>query len=31
MLRFYEKHNLASKSFLLNKETQVEFFFEAVI
>ena len=26
MLRFYKKHNLASKSFLLNKETQVEFF-----
>ncbi len=26
MLRFYEKHNLASKSFLLNKETQVDFF-----
>jgi hypothetical protein len=26
MLRFYEKHNLASKSFLINKETQVDFF-----
>jgi hypothetical protein len=30
MLRFYEKHNLASKSFLFNKETQVEIFFESV-
>ncbi len=30
MLRFYKKHNLASKSFLLNGETQVDFFFEAV-
>ncbi len=26
MLRFYEKHNLASELFLLNKETQLEFF-----
>ncbi len=26
MLRFYEKHNLASKLFLFNKETQVDFF-----
>jgi hypothetical protein len=26
MLRFYEKHNLASKLFLFNKETQVETF-----
>jgi hypothetical protein len=24
MGRFYKKHNLASKSFLFNKETQVE-------
>ncbi len=30
MLGFYEKHNLASKLFLLYKETQVEFFFETV-
>ncbi len=30
MLRFYEKHNLASKSFLFNKETQVEIFFKSV-
>ncbi len=30
MLRFYKKHNLASKSFLFNKETQVENFFESV-
>jgi hypothetical protein len=30
MLRIYEKHNLASKSFLFNKETQVEIFFESV-
>jgi hypothetical protein len=30
MLRFYKKHNLASKLFLLNKETQVEFVFDAV-
>jgi hypothetical protein len=30
MLGFYEKHNLASKSFLFNKETQVEIFFESV-
>jgi hypothetical protein len=30
MLRLYEKHNLASESFLLNKETQVEFFSETV-
>jgi hypothetical protein len=29
MLRFYEKHNLASKLFLFNKETQVEIFFES--
>ncbi len=27
MFRFYEKHNLASKLFLFNKETQVEIFF----
>ncbi len=31
MLKFYEKHNLASKLFLLNKETQVEIFFESVL
>ncbi len=31
MLRFYKKHNLASKSFLFNKETQVENFFESVL
>jgi hypothetical protein len=30
MLRFYEKHKLASKSFLFNKETQLEIFFEFV-
>jgi hypothetical protein len=30
MLRFYEKHNLASKLFLFNKETQVENFFKPV-
>ena len=30
MLRFYEKHKLASKLFLFNKETQVEIFFESV-
>jgi hypothetical protein len=30
MLRFYEKEKLASKSFLFNKETQVEVFFESV-
>jgi hypothetical protein len=30
MLRFYEKHNLASKLFLFYKETQVEIFFESV-
>jgi hypothetical protein len=30
MLRFYEKHNLASKLFLFNKENQVEIFFESV-
>ncbi len=30
MLRFYEKHKLASKSFLFNEETQVEIFFESV-
>ncbi len=31
MLRLYKKHNLASKSFLFNKETQVEIFFESVL
>ncbi len=30
MLRFYKKHNLASKVFLFNKETQVEIFFGSV-
>ncbi len=30
MIRFYKKHNLASKLFLFNKETQVEIFFESV-
>jgi hypothetical protein len=30
MLRFYEKHNLASKLFLFYKETQVGIFFESV-
>jgi hypothetical protein len=30
MLRFCKKHKLASKSFLFNKETQVELFFEFV-
>jgi hypothetical protein len=30
MLRFYEKHNLASKLFLFDKETQVEIFIESV-
>ncbi len=30
MLIFYKKHNLARELFLLNKETHVEFFFEAV-
>ncbi len=30
MLRFYEKHNLASKLFLFNNETKVENFFESV-
>ena len=30
MHRFYEKHNLASKSFLYNKETPIEIFFESV-
>jgi hypothetical protein len=30
MLRIYKKHNLASKLFLFNKETQVEIFFESV-
>ncbi len=30
MLRFYEKHKLASKLFLFNKKTQVEIFFESV-
>jgi hypothetical protein len=30
ILRFYEKHNLASKLFLFNKETQVEICFESV-
>ncbi len=29
-IRFYKKHNLASKLFLFNKETQVEIFFESV-
>ncbi len=31
MFTFYEKHNLASKSFLFNKETQVEIFSEYVL
>ena len=31
MLRFYEKHNLASKLFLFNKEIQVEIFLECFI
>ncbi len=31
MLRFYENHNLVSVSFLLSKETNVVFFFKAVI
>jgi hypothetical protein len=30
MLRFYEKYNLASKSFLFNKEIKVEIFFESM-
>jgi hypothetical protein len=30
MLRFYEGHNLASKSFLFSKETKLEIFFESV-
>jgi hypothetical protein len=30
MLRFYEKHKLASMLFLFNKETKVEIFFESV-
>ncbi len=30
MLKFYEKHNLASKFFLFKIETQVEIFFESV-
>ncbi len=30
MLRFYEKHNLASKLLLFNKATRVEIFFESV-
>ncbi len=30
MLRFSQKHNLASKSILFNKETQVEIYFESV-
>ncbi len=30
MLRFYEKHNLARKSFLFKKEAQVKIFFESV-
>ncbi len=30
MLRFYEKHNLATNLFLLNNETLVEFFSETV-
>jgi hypothetical protein len=28
MLRFYEKHNMASNLFLFNKETQVELFLQ---
>jgi hypothetical protein len=31
MLRFYKKHNLASKSFLFNEETRIEIFFESVL
>jgi hypothetical protein len=31
MLRFYEKHNLASKLFLFNNENQVEIFYLGVI
>jgi hypothetical protein len=31
IFRFYEKHRLASKSFLFNKETQVEIVFESVL
>ena len=30
IIRFYEKHNLASESLLFNKETLVEIFFESV-
>jgi hypothetical protein len=30
MLRFYEKHNLASKLFIFKNEIQVENFFESV-
>jgi hypothetical protein len=30
LIRFYEKHNLARKLFLFNKETQAEIFFESV-
>jgi hypothetical protein len=30
MIRFYKKHNLASKLVLFNKEIQVEIFFESV-
>jgi hypothetical protein len=30
MLRYYAKNKLASKSFLFNKEIQVEIFFEYV-
>ncbi len=30
MLKFYKKHNLASKLFLFNKETQAEISFESV-
>ncbi len=29
-LRYYEQHKLASKSFLFNKDTQVDNFFESV-
>jgi hypothetical protein len=31
MLRFYKKHNLASKLILFNEETQVDIFFESVL
>jgi hypothetical protein len=30
IIRSYEKHNLACKLFLFNKETQVEIFFKSV-